>query len=99
LKYDSGLKTGHARSRSLLFRVGLFIEQDPLLWLCEDLLNQSSVKRMSGSVGYDMTDKGHPKERKVADKVEDLVANKLVEEPQARFIHDTVFGQHDGIVQ
>ena len=46
-----------------------------------------------------MADEREAEKRDIADQVQDLVADELVLEAQARFIHDTVFGQNHGVVQ
>ena len=46
-----------------------------------------------------MADEREPEQRDIADQVQDLVSDELVLEAEARFIHDTVFGQNYGVVQ
>ena len=53
-----------------------------------------------GTFGFDQSKQGHPKQRQIADDVDDLVTYKLIIEAKAFAIEDTALGrQHDRVVQ
>ena len=47
----------------------------------EDLLGKRGVQLMTATVRHEVPDDGVPHQRKVANRVEDLVADELVLEP------------------
>ena len=71
----------------------------PFVTLGEDLLNESSVHRVTGAFGDNMADEGEAKKGNIADQVQDFVSNKFVGKAKAGLIDNTFLRQDHGVIQ
>ena len=71
----------------------------PTGFLVYEPFQQSMVQRVSGLMCHNVTDKGHSQQRKVADTVQHLVADKLIFIAKPFLIQYLVVVDDHGIIQ
>src|SRR6476620_8828634 len=67
--------------------------------MIENLLHQTGMQGMSGSVGNQMSNKGQTQKREVTDKVQDFMAHKFIGKPQTGLIQDPVLRKDDRVLE
>src|SRR6476661_2974753 len=67
--------------------------------MIENLLHQTGMQGMSGSVGNQMSDKGQTQKGEVTDEIQDFMAHKFVGKPQTGLIQDPVLRKDDRVLE